>query len=359
MERCTLTTIAQAAGVSVSTVSYALRGDPKIPAGTAQRIRNVAEQLGYTANPSVSALMAHIRNGRQLSQTEVLAFVWIEKLRAVPGSAFDAQSIAGVRARAEELGFTVEEFYLSDPGMSARRVSEILQARGICGVVFSGCECATDVKLEMNWPAHAAAIIGNAGWQPELHRAAYHHFLNMRRILLELAERGYRRPGAWLEEIVNERAHRAWEGAFLAFHPEPRAASALVHRFTQVDFVATARWLRDTQPDAVILTKPAFAPLLRELCGSTLPLPGLVVLDLTGLSESLCGIDPGVRFVAANAVDLVVGQLYRNERGLPAHPKKMLFEGHWCEGDSLLERRALKSEHSHPRAKTGINATIS
>jgi LacI family transcriptional regulator len=33
--------------------------------------------------------------------------------------------------------------------------------------------------------------------------------------------------------------------------------------------------------------------------------------------------------VAASAVDLVVAQLHRNERGAPAHPTTLLLEGEW------------------------------
>ena len=333
----------------MSTVSYALRGDPKIPAHTAQRLRAIAARLGYSANPAVSALMAHIRTGRQPKRGGVLAFVWIDKPRSAPGSAFDCQSIAGVRERAAEQGFGIEEFHLADAGMNARRLSGILKARGIAGVIFSGCESRTDVRIEMDWSAHATAIIGNAGWEPELHRAAYHHFLNMRRALLELAARGYRRPAAWLELMVNERAHRAWEGAFLAFHPNPDKARSFMQTFGEVDLRGTARWLKACRPDAIILTKAAFAESIRPLLAGIRPAPGLVVLDLTGATLPLAGIDPGVRFVAANAVDLVTEQLYRNERGLSAAPKKLLFEGRWREGKSLRP----------PIAMTAVQSTVS
>ena len=50
--------VAAAAGVSVMTVSLALRRAPSIPAATRERVVAAAEQLGYRRNPLVAALMA-------------------------------------------------------------------------------------------------------------------------------------------------------------------------------------------------------------------------------------------------------------------------------------------------------------
>jgi DNA-binding LacI/PurR family transcriptional regulator len=335
MERCTLTTIARAARVSVSTVSYALRNHPKIPRVTALRIQRLARQLGYKTHPSVAALMSHIRSARQPRYAEKIAFVWVEAAPTEANAPFNRQIVAGARARAEQLGYEMEEFWLTEPGMTPRRLSEILKARGIAGIVFSACDRKTGVHLEMDWAAHATAIIGNAPWDPELHRAGHYHFLSMRRVLQELTRRGYERPVALLEEVVNERASRAWEAAFLAYHPNPYKARRLVRTFGELDPEAMWKWFQRVRPDALIVTKPMFVAPLRPIATDVCKAPGFVVLDLLEQRGNFSGIDPGHRMVAANAVDLVMGQLYRNERGIPAEPKKLLFEGHWIEGKSL------------------------
>ncbi|KAB8287230.1 Periplasmic binding protein-like domain-containing protein [Bifidobacterium ramosum] len=56
----TMSDVARAAGVSRATVSYALRGDPRITESTASRIRQVAADLHYNANLSARSL----RSGR-------------------------------------------------------------------------------------------------------------------------------------------------------------------------------------------------------------------------------------------------------------------------------------------------------
>ena len=57
--------VAAAAGVSVMTVSLALRRVPSIPAETRERVLAVAEKLGYRRNPLVAALMADLRGRRR------------------------------------------------------------------------------------------------------------------------------------------------------------------------------------------------------------------------------------------------------------------------------------------------------
>ena len=353
MERCTLTTIARAAGVSVSAVSYALRNHPKIPRPTALRIQRLARRLGYKTHPAVAALMSHIRSARQPRYAEKIAFVWVEADPTDSNASFNRQIVAGARARAEQLGYQMEEFWLTTPGMTPRRLSEILKARGIAGIVFSACDRKTGIQLEMDWSAHAAAIIGNARWEPELHRAGHYHFLGMRRVLQELARRGYERPVAFLEEVVNERASRAWEAAFLAYHPIPYDARRFLRRFLELDPAATRKWLQRIRPDAIIVSKPMFVAPLRRLAAELGQAPGFAVLDLLGQRGKLAGIDPGHRLVAANAVDLVMSQLYHNERGVPAEPKKLLFEGHWIEGHSLSP-----SEHDAVRPDSELRRQI-
>jgi LacI family transcriptional regulator len=335
MERCSLTGVAKAAGVSAATVSYALRGHPKIPERTVRRIRRIAERLGYTAHPSVATLMAHIRMSRMPRNPEKLAFVWIEDREAASNLAFNRQIIAGARSRARILGYDLEEFALTAPGMTAPRLSQILKSRGIAGVVFSGCDRRTGVEIEMDWTAHATAIIGHAVWNPELHRAAHHHFMGVRRIMLELGARDYRRPAALLDSIVNERACRTWEAAFCAYHPQPARARTAILKLTEFREDLVRRWLERLRPDALVVAKPVTQALVRPVLESLGLDPGIAVIDISSDKSSLSGVDPDYPMVAGNAVDLVLGQIYHNERGVPSHPKHLLFEGHWIEGGSL------------------------
>lgn len=327
----TLQQIAERAGVSRATVSYALRNHPKIPPETREQIQAVARALDYRPNPRVAGLMAHIRRGLAQPFGERIAFVWVHTTREeARRSAFLRAVLKGARDRAEQGGYALEEFWTSDPGMTDARLQKIIRARGIVGVVLSPVTTAeTSVTLDWDWSVFAAAVIGNVTWSPELHHAGHHHYLGMRMCMTELAKLGCTRPAALVDEATHERAKRAWEGAFLAHHPaaaDARSLWAVWRRGEKADF---AGWLRWTKPDALIVhtTELLGAAGVRTLV-RRLKLP-IVTLSWQNEAPGIGGVDQRNERVAAHAVDLVISQLNLNELGPPDLPRIMLFAGSW------------------------------
>lgn len=327
----TLKKIAERAGVSLATVSYALRNHPKIPVATRERVQAAARALGYRPNPRVAGLMAHIRRGRTRLAGERLAFVWVHTSRAEAARQPFLRTVhGGARERARQAGFALEEFWTADPGMTDRRLQKIIQARGIVGVVLSPVTTAeTSVTLDWDWSHFASAVIGNVTWTPELHHAGHHHFLGMHRCLVELAKLGCRRPAALLDEETHARAKRAWEGAFLAHHPQPGDARELLQIRRRDDRTDRRSWLRRSGADALIVhpTSALDESGLRTLTTER-RLP-VATLNWQAERRGIGGIDPGHDHVAAHAVDLVTSQLQLNELGPPAFPRIMLFGGSW------------------------------
>jgi LacI family transcriptional regulator len=75
--------IANAAGVCQATASLALRNHPSIPETTRNRIREVAETLGYRPNPRVAELMGEIRKNRTTEGLqETVALIWADVSKA-------------------------------------------------------------------------------------------------------------------------------------------------------------------------------------------------------------------------------------------------------------------------------------
>jgi len=315
----TLKDVAKAAGLSVSAVSYALRGAPNIPPATVERVRRVAEQLGYRPQPRVAELMAHIRRGRPVAAGERLAFLWMD----APWKKRAFHTLwAGARERAAELGFGMEEFWLKESGMTPERLHGILRARGIRGLVLSPLVGADHFELPWDWSPFCAVILGNAAGNPELHRAGHHHFSAMREAVHHFREAGHRRMAALLPRSVDERAKRAWSGAFLAHRPLPASARRWLWVADGVVPKAVARWWRKLSPGALITTQtflPALPPGARKR--------PLLVLDWTPSAGGLPGIDQMEASIAAHAVDLVVARLQRNEGGVPAVPTQLLLPG--------------------------------
>ena len=329
IQHCSLLKVARAAGVAASTASLALRGSPLVKPATIERVKAVAEKLGYRADPRVGSLMARIRRAKAAKDSERLAFVWVSATRADTAKEFFAKvTFAGAKKRAAELGCVLEEFWLHDDGMTAARLEKILVTRGITGVVFSAPLRDMEVTVEWNWGHFAAAIIGNSEFHPSLHRAGHYHYRSMWTAMEKVRAAGCGRPAAVLHEPHHRRIHGVHQAAFLANHPLPKQALAMTRFGFPQDEMETRAWLAKMKADALICVVSANERELAWLRG----VEGLKqVVTLASPRPGLPGIDMRDDLVAASAVDLVVAQLHRNERGVPAHPTTMLLEGEWRE----------------------------
>lgn len=164
MERApTIRDVARAAGVGASTVSLALRNDPRLRPATRDHVRKVASEIGYLPNATLSSLMAQVRVGKNSPFQATLGFLNAAEdpaiLREIPTFREWAR---GAAERARELGYSVDQFWLHDASCSATRLVEILQARGIRGLIVAGLQ--NDGILPPShaevWPGFSAVVIG-------------------------------------------------------------------------------------------------------------------------------------------------------------------------------------------------------
>jgi LacI family transcriptional regulator len=330
--RPTLRDVARAAKLSVSGAAYALRGHPRIPAATIARVRALAEKIGYRPDARVATLMAHVRRSRLPDKRETLAFVWVS---TYPGEKFPPYHehylrtiLAGATSRAQALGCVLAEFWLDAPGMTSARLAGILRSRGITGVVFSPAMHDLAIKLDWPWDTFACAIIGNTDWSPGLHRAGHHHYRSMWLALQRLRGEGFRRPATVLSPTIHDRIHGVHAAAFQINHPSPELARQLIQFALPEDCRGLERWSQRIAPDALIAGWPVDAPTARSLRRVAPTARCVVTLDWQP-GGALAGIDVGNEHIAASAVDLVVGQLHRHERGVPTNPATLLLDGVW------------------------------
>lgn len=327
-------TIADAAGVSRMTVSRALRNHPESSAEIRARIQKIAEDLGYRPNPLVAALMANLRAAREPSQGQTLAFITgfdqRDGWRRFPSV---VRFFHGASGRAERQGFRLEHFWAFEPGQSGKRLSRILVARGIDGLIVAPRPRA-HFELDLDWNRFAAATLEFTLEKPELHRASNDQFRTLLLTLEELKRRGYRRAGLVLLDREDE-VNRLWRAAFLLHRDLHRRVvpPVFLHEYDESAFT---RWFTKHRPDAVVGMSSDLPDWIRKL--------GLSVPDDVGFAHlnlqedhigRFAGVDQRHQLVGAVAVDLVTGQLYRNERGIPEVPRVLLLEGAWVDGPTL------------------------
>ena len=150
----------------------------------------------------------------------------------------------------------------------------------------------------------------------------------------ELESLGYRRPGLVIEPAIEDNIdHRFSAGFFAGRTTEVNSIPVLdFHPGARAEF---AKWIGKFRPDVIVCTHPEIRDWIEEL-GLKCPQDiGLVHLDLTPELEGWSGMNQNNDVVGAFAVDLVIGQLHRNEVGIPDRPKCMMIESQWVRGSTL------------------------
>jgi DNA-binding LacI/PurR family transcriptional regulator len=304
-----------------------MRGERHVGADLRAKIAAVAENLGYQPDPEIAKLMTHMRRARQTAPPRTLAFVWAEREAAeIAKSSWSQQLVGGAHQQAKRLGFQLEEFHLAARGMTGRRLSSILEARGVPGFILSPLISRSRGHVSMAWEKFSSVVIGLGYARPQLHRVHHHHFLGMMTALRMLKKQGHERIGFYSGSTINERMFRAWSASFLAHHPLARPEKLLALRKTpsRADFLA---WVRKERPEVVIDGGHVVAEWLTALPASKRPM--LVTLAWHSDFPEVSGIDQQADVLGAAAVDLLVTQYQQNERGIPAAPKIVMTEGVW------------------------------
>jgi DNA-binding LacI/PurR family transcriptional regulator len=332
----TLKHIGDSCAVSKATVSLALRDDPRISEKTRTKIKAVATRLGYRMNPLVSAHSAYVRTARQHKAATVLGYLTNWTSTAQPASSLvNQRCLAGMNARAKELGYRVDQFQLREQGLTERRLSRILAARNIMGVVVADLAKAHS-ELDLDWQNVASVAIGYGLRAPAIHRVCHDQYGSMRRLLAELTALGYKRIGLAMEHRQDERTNHLILAAALAHqhqHGNVRVPPLLPTDWNREVFL---KWHRRHRPDVVV-------SVLDEVVG-WLQDAGVKVPDDTSFA-SVCTLKPSgsgifqhFEAIGAAAIDLLVSQLHTNQRGLPQHPQTNSILGSWQLGTTARKQ---------------------
>lgn len=335
-------TIADEAGVSRATVSLALQNSERLPLATRRRIQAIAQRLGYRPNPLVSTLMTYMRAARPPEYRETLAYIvsWPDgdSWRKMP---YPSAVLEGVRERASQLGFAVDEFWVNQPGMSGARLSDILQARGIRGVIVAPMWRARG-HLSLKWEHFACVAISYTLLAPNLHRVCCHYFHAITLALRQLRRHGYRRIGLALEMAFDQRADHGWLGGFAAYQqfrrPKDRVPMLMSPVWRESLF---HEWFQKYQPDAVIGMNGQEIEWLAHLKKLIPRDVAYVALNAADAPPHVAAVDQQPRRSGIAAVEIVAALLQRNEYGVPEAAQVTLIEPIWREGDTIRKRQPL------------------
>jgi LacI family transcriptional regulator len=337
----TLRDVALEAGVSVMTVSRAMRNQSNVARATADKIREAAKRLGYRPNPLVSALMSYRRAANPIRGALSIGFVTnFPTENGWKKSRINLDFYEGAKANAERHGYKLELFWVREPQMSGRRLSQVLYSRNISGLLIAPLPVALG-HMRLEWERFSAVALGYSLAAPLLHRAVNHQFRSMRLALRRLRKMGYRRIGLALRASFDERVDHHWAGAFLVEQrrssPQDPVPLFVVQdpEFTREAFL---KWRLANKPEVVVSQHEEVIEWLREAGIAVPEKVGFVHLDCPDKSGAVAGIYQNGPEVGTVAVDFLVSMVQRNERGIPPLPYSILVDGSWVDGETLACR---------------------
>jgi len=334
--RVTLRDLARATGLHFTTIGLALRGDPRVSAGTVARVRTAATALGYQPDAMLSALSTYRHRHRAFQGT--IGYLLPAPLPQILARN-DGYKIAldAAQRAAAALGQKVEAIDAFAAGLSPGRLTQLLEARGIRALILAPLFEPGEYP-GLQWDKFCVVTIGYSVLRPAVHRVSPHQARSTRELVEVLRARGYRRLGFIIDQNANVRSGYNFLGAYLAEQESQPAENRLRPLVTPASPIGDAmlrRWLREQKPDCVIGTGPE---ILGQLEGIGLDVPGRVGFALTGIRPRLpqiAGMDERWDGIGQAVIDLVVSLLKNNDAGVPRFPRFVLVEGRWTEGATV------------------------
>lgn len=333
-----INTLARTLGLSRTTISDALRGKGRVSPVTARRVQQAASAAGYRPNPLVATVLGSIHHARKASIRGELAVVDIREPDH-PHGPFPRELIAGAKLRAAEMGFSIAEFDVGPDRLTWTRLDSILQSRGTHGVIVLPSWFTADLS-GLDWSRYAGLYTDYVTSGPELHSVCPDHYGSMLALLNVLAGRGYRRPGLLLERQRDDRIGRRQSAALRAFLLDDRRMEfvpPLIMPGYQELRDAVGPWLRARHPDIVLSHFPETRTwLATEPAGSRCD---FILLNTLNRTAPCAALDLQPRIIGARAVEMVIGQILRNEFGVPAWPSRTTIQARLLEGPTIRPPR--------------------
>ncbi|MEM6820663.1 MAG: LacI family DNA-binding transcriptional regulator, partial [Verrucomicrobiota bacterium] len=203
-KKTTLHDIAKQAGVSATTASQALRNHTRISLKTRDRVQKIAKELGYTPNSFAQGLAAQ-RSGKPGRNYGLACLVghrdrnpleWIYPYQMMERAA---------RQRSKKLGMHLDTLWAYEPGLSSKRLDQVLKNRGINGILLLGI---LHKELKLDWKHYFCVYLG-------INRpiSTYSYTSTDKYQLTDLAiqnieQLGYKNVGLALSRHYNERSYR-------------------------------------------------------------------------------------------------------------------------------------------------------
>ncbi len=320
-KRVVLSDVAKAADVSIMTVSYALRGNPKISGATRDRIQALADRMGYVPDPEIGRLMHLLRAGQARKQSWNMVLLIFSHLEPQSSFSYTARVCEAANRRAQQLGFDLDNVCIDITQTNPARTTQMLEARGIRGVLIPPLPEVLDCGRLLDWEKFAVVAATYSAIGCSIDRVVPHHLSNFRLLMKHLRAQGHQRIGM----LVGSDLQSRFNNCHLEHYCYLRA----------IGDIAPLPYLADPSPSAIEEWVKAHHPTVIvsgigqegvvEACRLASRLP-VVLMDTTNRPDC-AGIDQVPEEIGRSAVELLSAKMQRGEWGLPQNPQVTMVEG--------------------------------
>jgi DNA-binding LacI/PurR family transcriptional regulator len=204
----TIRDIAQAAGVSHSTVSRALQGSPLVASETGQHIRQLANELGYVPNT--------VARGLKTNRSGVLGVI----VRRIMDPYF-SEVLQGIEDVLQAEGYSL---FLAASNRDPKReeaIVRVMSEQRVDGVIICSTQVGEEHRRQLERFGVLSVLVNNQASE-EIGRSIYHDDVDgSRQLTRHLIELGHRRIGF----MGNVRAGRTSDDRLQGFRETMRAAN--------------------------------------------------------------------------------------------------------------------------------------
>lgn len=329
--------IAKELEISTSTVSLALRNDPRISYNRRMMIEKTAEKMGYQADPTLSALVSYRYPKNTKVPTHTIAVVVDH-----PDSEFyqkseiNNQRLEGAKKRSHKLGYKLELFWLKRDYKHSESLNNVLKARGIKGLILNSF-FFRESQLNFDWDDYSVVKINRFPEKLKFDTVQSDQMTGVRLAISNLRKKGFKRIGLTTHAVDEFRNGNLLTSGYFFEHHSNNYSSEIIPPliFDDLELQKTkdevVAWATRNHLDAIVSNWNCFgnaAQVVQQQTGKTCVFLPLCIESHT---RAFGGVDQQHDKIGEIAVELLFNKLKKFETGITETPTNHLVQPKWVE----------------------------
>lgn len=337
-QRPTMKDIARQAGVHQTTVSLALRNHPSIPKSTRDRIKKIAEKLGYRPDPMLSSLIAYRKSRSENVQTPTIGYIMnVDGEKGLKNSDARQQFLQGAKEKAKELGYNLDVFYYGGKHYHSNYLDKVLITRNITGIILAGF-LTQFTDIELSWDFYSIVKIEVLPFQVRAHTIENNQYQVVRRAFKEIRKLGFKRIGLCVATHDEEHTRNLFSAGYYveqAIIPEEDRVPILVFDGNELyeDFGESldniTNWVVDNNLDVCITNWRILDPVVKEASERLNKHVYAPPLDLWEDADQQWGMVQNHKIVGSSAIEVLSGLMQHHQKGQAKYPRMNLINATW------------------------------